>query len=227
MNESESPAGGDHRSRVAAERRARTRDQLIRAGLRLAAERGALRFTIDDVVGAADMARGTFYKYYQTTDQLVRDVALELAEELIVTVNGLVAPLTDPAWRSSHGLRAVLHLARMAPLAGAFITRAGWPHGEPGHAFFRLVAPNLQDGMAQGRFRLARVEIGLILVGGMTVGAMQAMEAAKLPDDFPEEMAETLLVALGLDRAEAALVSRSPLILPPLRPDGLIAHCLG
>jgi len=214
----------DHRTRVAAERRARTRDQLLLAGYRLVAEHGADGFSIDDVVVAADVARGTFYKYFATPAELVRDVAVALSNELILTVAQLFRGDEDPAERAAKGMRAVLGWVRQAPQLGAFITRAGWPHAEPGHAFFGTVGTTIDAGIASGRFGIAHREIGLALVGGLSIGAMHSLATSDLPDDFPELVAETLLVALRLDPAEAARIARLPLVLPAPLPGGLIAR---
>jgi len=81
-------------------------------------------------------------------------------------------------------------------------------------AFFRLVGPNVDAGIASGRFGIAPREIGLALIGGLSIGAMHSLANHDLPDDFPERVAETLLLALGLERAEAVRIARLPLILP-------------
>lgn len=216
----------DHRTRVAADRRERMRDRLLLAGFRLAAEKGPEGFSIDDVIAAADVARGTFYKYFKSPAELVHAVALDLSQELLLTVNQLFKGEEDPAERAATATRAVLGWVRQAPLVGAFISRAGWPHAEPGHAFFRLVGPNVDAGIASGRFRIAHREIGLALIGGLSIGAMHSLANHDLPDDFPERVAETLLLALGLERAEAVRIATLPLVLPAPLPDGLIARAL-
>lgn len=202
------------------------REHLLLAGFRLAADRGLDGFTIDDVVSMAEVARGTFYKYFNTTAELVREVAIELSQEVILTVTQLFQGNEDPAERAAMAIRAVLAWVKRAPLLGAFITRAGWPNAEPGHAFFRVVGPNVDVGIASGRFHLAHREIGLALIGGLSVGAMQSMATTSLPSDYPDLVAETLLVALGLSRDEAAHLARLPFTLPPPLPSGLIARSL-
>jgi TetR/AcrR family transcriptional regulator, ethionamide resistance regulator len=212
----------DHRTRVAAERRTRMRENLLLCGFQLAAERGLGGFVIDDVTTRAGVSRGTFYKYFPSTEALVRDVALDLSQELILTVQQLFTGQEDPAVRAAFGVRAVLRWVRQAPALGAFITRAGWPHAEPGHVFFRLVAPNLDAGIALGRFRLLHRDIGLALIGGLSIGAMHRLAGPGLPEDFPDRVAETLLVALGIDGDEARAFARLPFALPPALPGGLI-----
>jgi AcrR family transcriptional regulator len=200
------------------------RDTLLVAGFRLAAEKGADGFSIDDVIVAAEVSRGTFYKYYTSPADLVRDVALVLSEELILTVDQLFQGHEDPAERAATAMRAVLAWVRKAPLVGAFIMRAGWPTAGPGHVFFATVGPNIDAGLASGRFQLAHREIGLALVGGLSLGAMRGLATGQMPEDFAESVAETLLVALGLARAEALRLANLPMKLPAPLAGGLMAR---
>ncbi len=54
-----------------AERRAKTREQILDAADQLFADRGVDGTTIDDIVEAADLARGTFYYNFKTKDEVV------------------------------------------------------------------------------------------------------------------------------------------------------------
>lgn len=202
------------------------RAQLMDAGLSIVIEKGPDGFTIDDVVARAAVARGSFYKYFAATDEMVRALALELSEDLIATVNFTVSQITDPAERAATGLRAVLGFVRVCPALGAFIVRAGWPVSAPGHAFFRLVAPNVDAGLASGRFHLGHRAVALNLVGGLSVGAMHSLLTEDLPDDFPDLVAESLLRGLGLSAQEAADLARLPFVLPPARPDSLVSRAI-
>ena len=61
----------DHRQRVAAERRERMRSRLLASAMKLIAEKGPAATSIDDVISAAEVSRGTFYKYFPSPDALV------------------------------------------------------------------------------------------------------------------------------------------------------------
>lgn len=223
MNE---PVSTDHRTRVAAERRARMRAQLLDAGFALVVEKGPEGFSIDDVVARAGVARGSFYKYFASTGELVRALALDLSEELIATVNAAVRVIADPAERAAIGMRAVLGLARHYPMLGAFIVRAGWPVSEPGHAFFRLVGPNVDAGLSSGRFAVGHRSVALNLVGGLSVGAMHSLLTETLPEDFPDLVAEALLCGLGLLPDAAAALARLPFVLPVPPSEGRLARMM-
>jgi AcrR family transcriptional regulator len=95
----------DHRPRVAAERRERMRARLLASAMRLVAEKGPAATSIDDVISAAEVSRGTFYKYFPSPDALVRELAIAIANELIGMVEPVVLSYADPAERVSSGIR--------------------------------------------------------------------------------------------------------------------------
>ena len=58
-----------------AERRAKTREQILDAAEQLFADHGVDGATIDDIAEAADLARGTFYYNFKTKDDVVMALA--------------------------------------------------------------------------------------------------------------------------------------------------------
>src|SRR5262245_13544652 len=117
----------DHRPRVAAERRVRMRTRLLDSALALVAERGVAATSIDDIISTARVSRGTFYKYFAAPDTLLRELALELTNDILRTVHPLVLQHDDPAARIATGLRLVVRLAESRPAVGSFFLRLGWP----------------------------------------------------------------------------------------------------
>src|SRR4030095_10645030 len=73
----------DHRPRVAAERRERMRSRLLSSALQLVAAQGPSSTSIDDVIAAAEVSRGTFYKYFPSPEALVQELAFEVAKDLV------------------------------------------------------------------------------------------------------------------------------------------------
>ena len=68
------------RAEIGREKRARTRAQIVEAGLMLLAERPPEALTIDAIVEAAGVAKGTFYYHFQNIEELVAAVGGKLAE---------------------------------------------------------------------------------------------------------------------------------------------------
>ncbi|CAB50369.1 TetR/AcrR family transcriptional regulator [Pyrococcus abyssi] len=53
-----------------------TRDKLVKAAKRLFAEKGFYRTTVDDIVKAAGVAKGTFYLYFSSKEEIIKEVAM-------------------------------------------------------------------------------------------------------------------------------------------------------
>ncbi|WP_374943410.1 TetR/AcrR family transcriptional regulator, partial [Sphingomonas sp.] len=71
----------DHRTRVGRERRERMRNQLLQSVLAVCAGRGpAGAAVIDDVVRHASVSRGTFYNHFESIEQAVSELGLQLAD---------------------------------------------------------------------------------------------------------------------------------------------------
>ena len=197
----------DHRPRVAAERRERMRLRLLSAAIRISAEKGPAAMTIDDVVAGAEVARGSFYKYFPTVDALVRDVATQIANELILMAEPVVVDFDDPAERVSCGIRLVARTAIDHPVVAAFLVRLGWPDvREPG-ILLDFVRRDLSAGIRQRRFARMPITLALSIVNGAVLGAAHCMLAPDCERDFAEQSAAAALRALGVDAAEAKQIS--------------------
>lgn len=216
----------DHRPRVAAERRERMRARLLECALSLAGDKGPERLSIDDVIAAAGVSRGTFYKYFDSPDSLVQALAIEVTNAVIRTLHPKVEPLDDLADRMATGVRTTLRLVRTHPVLGTFMVRAGWPVSERTQQFFVVVGADLRKGIRQGRFARMHGEVAINLLAGLMVGAMHSITRERVPRDFPEQVAATLLRALGLPEQEVALLATRPLAMPAIESETLLWHLI-
>lgn len=214
----------DHRPFVAAQRRERMRNRLLSAALAMAAEHGVQALTIDTVIAKAGVARGTFYKYFDTPAELMQEVGSEVSDALIRAMHPVVEAMEDPAERVSVGVRTVLRLARQHPQLGGFMVRSGWPAMDLTHAFFTLVGHGLEQGIALGRFAAMPTGLALSAVAGTTIGALHAIVTTDLAEDFPEQTAAIVLRALGLPAEEAMALATAALSTPALDIDSLLAN---
>jgi len=212
----------DHRQRVAAERRERMRARLLASAMRLIAEKGPAATSIDDVISAADVSRGTFYKYFPSPDALVRELAVEIANELIVMADPVVQSYEDPAERVSSGVRLVARLAIDHPLAATFLMRLGWPDARGPHTLLDFVKRDLTEGIRQGRFTRMPIALALNIVTGAVLGATHCMLEPGCDSDFAEQSAAAALRALGVDAKSAARIAHSPLKSVEILSQGLL-----
>ena len=214
----------DHRPRVAAERRERMRLRLLSTAVRIGAEKGPAAITIDDIVVGAEVSRGSFYKYFPSTDALLAEVATQITNELIRMAEPLVLGFDDPAERVAGGIRLVARTAIDHPGVAAFLARLGWPDVHNPDVLLEFVRRDLAAGIRQRRFARMPITLALNVVAGAVLGAIHCMLHDDCEHDFAEQTAAAALRALGIDANEAMKIAtrRLPTVA---RPDsGLFAE---
>lgn len=197
----------DHRPRVAAERRERMRLRLLGAAVRIGAEKGPVALTIDDIVVGAEVARGSFYKYFPSIDALLIDVATEIANELIRLAEPVVQEFQDPAERVACGIRLVSRSAVERPAVAAFLVRLGWPDVHQPDVLLDFVRRDLAAGIRQRRFVRMPIALALNIIAGSVLGASRCMLHEDCEKDFAEQTAAAALRALGIPPDEAKSIS--------------------
>jgi AcrR family transcriptional regulator len=189
--------------------------------LALVAERGVAATSIDAIIAAARVSRGTFYKYFDAPDTLLRELALELTNDILRAIHPLVLQHDDPAARIATGMRVVVRLAYSRPAVGSFFLRLGWPNIDRRHVLFDFVQRDLAAGMRKGRFTAMPLLLALNIVAGTALGAIHAVLGKVRAGDIAEQAAASALRALGIEAEQAARLVALP--LPQLLPvDGSV-----
>lgn len=214
----------DHRSRVAAERRERTRARLVESALAVFAEKGVGASVIQEVIAAADVSQGTFYNYFRTNDDLLIAVAEQLSNEVLATIEEEVNKHEDPAARIAMGVRLYLYKARAFPLFARFIVSTGLHLASPHNLIYEYVPPHLEAGFASGRFHRIPMEVALDLISGQALLAIARLASGEAAEDYPELVAATLLRAFGLPQHEADKIAFTPLEPIAIPEDSLVAR---
>lgn len=211
----------NHRTRVAAERREKTRARLLESALLVFAQKGP-GAVIDDVIARAGMARGSFYNYFRTNEELLAAVANEINDELLRAIDPVVLRYTDPAERIACGTRLLLHAVRRFPLYGTFMARLPFPSANSSLLGARFLARDVEQGVAAGRFGGVGRRVGSDMLVGVMLSAACSTAREPLAPDYPDASACAMLRALGLDEAEAARLTSLPLPAFELAPDSLL-----
>jgi|SRR5579875_278639 len=166
MTDSQSLLSGRHRIRMSSTRRtldieklpryerkkAQTRERIYRAALRLFAQRGLASTTVDEIVAAADVAKGTFFNYFHSKEEIFAFfIEIQLSK---------VVRAVEEVQRGKHSIQDVLRKA---------FERLGGEVGSSPNLARALVASVLGNeaarktiamGMAEGR-RLLEVILRL------------------------------------------------------------------
>lgn len=201
----------DHRSRVAADRREKTRSRLVQSAIPVFVEKGVEASVIDDVIAAAGVSRGTFYNYFQNNRELLLAVNQQLGDELFLNIEKAVAGLPDPAQRVATGVGLLIQIARENPLLASFFAQVGLEAASPTRRSYRYFGAQIQQGIDRGRFLGCPLDIALDLLGGATLFAVLRISRGEVGDTHGPTVAATILRGLGLNPIEAADLAARPL----------------
>ena len=109
------------RAQIGRHRSARTRAKLIAAARGLYAARRIDQATVDDVVAAAGVAKGTFYVHFESLADLQSVIADELARELDELLQPRRLAVDDPVERIAAGCGAFIAQTLRNPAWGALV----------------------------------------------------------------------------------------------------------
>jgi AcrR family transcriptional regulator len=198
------------RAEIGREKRARTRAQIVEAGLMLLAERPPEALTVDAIVEAAGVAKGTFYYHFQSIEELVAAVGAKLADSF----DELLAPSrlneADPLARMSSAYAKFLEKALDDPFWARLVVRSA----QAPAAFSRIrenLKADLAEAMAQGRLGIEDVELAADIVIGIGLQVMRSSLERPAAPDLTRQALNAVLRALGVakpDDRKSSSVSR-------------------
>lgn len=200
------------RAEIGRMKRERTRAKIIDLALGVVAEKGFDAPTIDDFVGAAGMAKGTFYNHFATREEILRAVAGAVADKVDSQLLSLFAGSEDPAWRVAVALRYFVRMGKVTPIWGWLIVRmlpiVGGPLSE---GMRKGVCADLTAGKRSGRFQFGSMEAAMAYGMGVLLMAVRTVLTDRVPKNFAETMAAMLLQGYGISHEEACRIAASPL----------------
>lgn len=202
----------DHRVRVGAQRREKTRLRLLESALRVFNEKGPDLAVIDDFIAAAGVSRGTFYNHFKTTNELLLALATAMSDEVLQIVDPLVLHHDDPIVRFSTGTRLYMRMALRYPLWGTFITQVGTRIATRGQLIDQYLTRDLE--LARPRLKVDSVRVARDMVLGAIFYGIETMLTEPTLENHPEQILRCVLLGLGLKPAEAEAIAFMPLEIP-------------
>ncbi len=194
-------------NRVPADRKERTRESLLRAGRMLFAQRPVDSVSIDELVLAAKVAKGSFYNHFEDREALAHSLVGEIRNSLNSRVLALNADVSDPAMRVARGLAMFFGYAASEPDGAMALARIHGPDSSGEAPHNAPVIDDLRRGIASGRFRIPTAEAGVILV--VSIGMAGMMRIVREPSltvavSITQQLVMLTLRGLGVPDAEAA-----------------------
>src|SRR5271166_628455 len=151
MAEAASAAGAPKVSRLD-RRKARTRQALLDAAVRLIAEGRGDRASIAEITEEADIGFGSFYNHFDGKDELFRTASEEVLERWGQLIDRASAGITDPAELFAVGTRISGRLGWTHPEIAGFLAGAGLSVLDIPTGLAPRALRDIQAGQAAGRF---------------------------------------------------------------------------
>ena len=182
----------NHRTIVGRRRRANTETKIILAAVQVFAERGVDAPVIDDFIKAAGIARGTFYNYFRSVDELLRATSELLSEELIELIDVHVRLLKEPEIRFGVGIRLWMRWAIANPPWCLFIARV-WNSVK-----YERPLQDIRQGIRKKVFVAPDAYVAWDVVSGAVRQAMFRIGEGSVRRNYGDAVVRMCLQALGL-----------------------------
>jgi AcrR family transcriptional regulator len=206
----------DFRTRTGQARRARTRSKILSAAFELFDKRGVDRVTVEDVRERAGLARGSFYNYFLTYEEMLKALAADIARQINTEQSAKFESVPNMAERIwSHVRYAILRaasdrscteiLVRITPLVGP-LNEEMRVHAE------RTVRASVKSKAID----VPSASVALDLGFGLSTMMWQRALKSRIDAKELEAAGLMLMRAYGVPEVEARRISRLPL---PQLPD--------
>lgn len=192
----------DFRVRVAAQRREKMRARLLDALLDIhRTQRSGVHLVIDDVIRAADVSRGTFYKYFESLEEAVAALGEQLAGEMMADHERLFGDETDPTVRAYGGSAMTIARAWHDPRWGSFVSRVDYvDFFDRQDGFDLIVRSCLNQAGERGRMAVASLDAAVDLIVGTAVeGQRRMVRGHDAPKAYIDALLGLVFTGLGMD----------------------------
>ena len=208
------------RAQIGAERRFRTRTDLLLAALELLGQPHGRNTRIEDVCARAEVSRGTFYNYFPGFGALLEALSEELTREFDAAVHAAFEELDGPVQRACAAMRYYLHAAVQDARWGWAVINSSVGRTLYSEAVMLHVRDSIQAGIDSGDFTIDSVDVGRDILLGTGISATITLLQGGVPSDYPEKVTRQVLLSLGTSRAVANSLTKLPLSsLPALATD--------
>jgi AcrR family transcriptional regulator len=194
-------------------RKARTRQALIDAAVRLLATGRGERASIQEITEAADIGFGSFYNHFASKEELFEAASFEVLERWGQMIDRACAGLSDPAEVVAVSFRISARLGWTHPEIAQFLTGAGLDLLDAPNGLAPRALRDIKAGQAAGRFVITSADVALAAVAGDLLALLWLRQ--RHPDRIDEasvdQLTEAVLRLLGVTAREARRLATRPL----------------
>ena len=192
----------DHRTRVGVARREKMRARLVTAIMELWPQtQSGISVVIDDIVAAAAVSRGSFYRHFASLEEGLDTIGRELADEMTIGIMPVYDKLSNPVHRTAAGFQLFQWRAAFDPVWARFVSRTDHLFRDP--ELLANVMVDLENGRNAGSYRFESVELAANFVIGATIGGISRIVTRKSGAQDIWQLTEMVLQGLGVDSKTA------------------------
>ena len=185
------------RAEIGREKRTKTRAQILDAGTMLLAERPPEALTVDAIVEAAGVAKGTFYYHFQSIEELAAAVGAKLGESFDEMLAPARLKLSDPIARLSFAFKQFLEKAISDPVWARLVVQSSQAPTEFAQGVRAHLKADLSEAIDQGRLSVQDVDLAADIVIGICLQVMRGVLERRAASDMAGQALEAVLRALG------------------------------
>lgn len=187
-------------------RKLRTRAALMQAGQRLFARHSVDAVSIDDIVAAADVAKGSFYNHFPDKEALAREIAGLVRAEAEAEVEAANEGVSDPVARMARAQAVFVRFAARNPERARAMMRLFAGATVPNAPLNSGLRADVRAGLDAGAYQGLTLETGVLMAMGTALVAVSHVldpDAGADPAGVAPALIFALLRSLGVADAAA------------------------
>ena len=190
------------RAEIGREKRERTRTAIVNAGTILLSERSREALTVDAVVEAAGVAKGTFYYHFQSIDELAAAVGEKLGESFDAMLTPARLELQDPIERLSFAFTQFLEKAISDSDWARLVVQSSQSPSEFARSIRTNLKADIAEAIVQGRVSVHDAELAVDIVVGIWLQVTRGILERGARPKLTRQAVEAVLRALGASQPQ-------------------------
>jgi AcrR family transcriptional regulator len=192
------------RAEIGSAKRARTRAAILEAARDCYAAAPAGPVTVDSLMQAAGLAKGTFYVHFHDLAELEAELGAAVVQEIDEKLQPARLAAGDPLTRLATATTILLRHLAEHPARARLAARAAVDVPDVGHAVHARVREDLAAAQAAGRLALASNDLAARIVSAIVVQAARDLGLGRIDAATIPDIVRVILRAIGCAPADAA-----------------------
>jgi AcrR family transcriptional regulator len=161
--------------------------------------------TIDEIVNAADVGRGSFYNHFADKEMLGAAIVERIRDHIDQEIGTINEGIINPAERVMGALFASVQFTIAHPERARVVVNLELTSTNPNSPINAKLVDDLERGLANGTFSIRAIDVGVsIVVGLISVAMRHVLEGWVKDSPYWTELAARMAVALGVASDEAS-----------------------